>query len=96
MHFLVNDFSRQLKEADGKLSAHDRTALFEKICALFDPDDIVGETIHLVEKMTASQRRDFIAQLQKGGLVVACAQGAEIPIEQRKAEHAALDEAGAP
>jgi hypothetical protein len=43
--------------------------------------------------MTVSQQRDFIARLQKEGLVVACAQGsAEIPIEQRRAEHAALDE----
>jgi len=44
--------------------------------------------------MTPDQRRDFVARLQKGGLVDAFVpQGsAEIPIEQRRAEHAALDE----
>ena len=37
-----------------------------------DADDIVGEALRLVEKMTVSQRRDFFARLQKEGLVVAC------------------------
>ena len=68
-HFLINDIFRKVREAEGKLSVHDRTALFEKICALFDPDyiidDIVGEALRLVEKMTVSQRQDFIARLQK-------------------------------
>jgi hypothetical protein len=94
VHFLVNDISRLLKEANGKLSAHDRTEVFTRIRALVDTDDIVDEALRLVDKMTLSQRRDFIARLQKGGLVVACGlQGsAEIPIEQPQAEHAALDE----
>jgi hypothetical protein len=30
-----------------------------------DPDDIVGEVIRLIEKMTVSQRRDLIARLQE-------------------------------
>jgi ParB-like chromosome segregation protein Spo0J len=96
-HFLINDISRQLKEADGKLSAHDRTEVVTRIRALVDPDyivdDIIGEALRLVEKMTVFQQRDFIARFQKRGFVVACAQGsAEIPIEQRKTEHVALDD----
>jgi len=92
-HFLVNDVSRLLKEAVPKLGG-ERTEVFIRIRALVNTDDIVGEALRLVEKMTVSQRRDFIARLQKGGLVVACGlQGsAEIPIEQPQAEHAALDE----
>jgi hypothetical protein len=97
VHFLVNNISRQLKEADGKLSTHDRAALFAKIRALVDADDIVGETLRLIEKMTPAQRRDFVARLQEGGLVDAFVlQGsAEISTEQRSAEHAARDGAGA-
>jgi len=76
--FLINDISRQLKEADGKLSAHDRTEVSTRIRALVDPDDIVGETLRLVEKMTPAQRRDFIARLEID--------------EQRKSKHAAVDE----
>jgi hypothetical protein len=94
-HCLVKGISRQLKDADGMLPAHDRTALFAKIRALVDPDDIVGEAVRLVEKMTVSQRRDLIAQLKKKGLVGAfgAERSAEISTEQRKAEYAALDEA---
>jgi hypothetical protein len=93
VHFLVNDFACKLKEADGKLSTHDRAALFAKIRALVDADDIVGETLRLIEKMTPAQRQDFVACLKTKGLISAFVpQGsAEIPIEQRKAEHAALD-----
>jgi hypothetical protein len=91
-HFLINNFFCGLREAEGKLSAHDRAHLFAKIgSALVGPDDIVGEVVRLVEKMTVSQRRDFIARLQKGGLLVVAYGGSpEIPIEQRKSEHAAL------
>jgi hypothetical protein len=94
VHFLINGISSKLKEAEGKLSAHDRTVLFEKICAFFDPDDIVGELVRLVEKMTVSQRRgDFIAQLKEKGLLVGFVPegSAEVSTEQRRAEHAARD-----
>jgi hypothetical protein len=92
-HALINDISRLLKEADPKLSG-DRTEVFTRIRALVDTGDIVDEALRLVEKMTVGQRQDFIARLQKGGLVVACGSqdSAEIPIEQRKAEHPALAE----
>jgi len=93
-HFLINEVSRRLKEARPKLSTCDYAAVCTTIRALVDADDIVGETLRLIEKMTPAQRQDFVARLQRGELVVACRppQGsAEIPIEQRKAEHAALD-----
>ena len=72
-HFLVNGISRQLKEAEGKLSEHDRAQLFAEIRALVDPDDIVGEVVRLVGKMTVSQRRGLFARLLKEGLGLACA-----------------------
>ena len=94
VHFLVNDISRQLKEANGKLSAHDRTEVFTRIRALVDTGNIVDEALRLVEKMTLSQRRDFATQLKNKRLVVGYVPewSPEISVEQRKPERAALDE----
>jgi hypothetical protein len=68
-HFLVNDISRQLKEADPKLSAYERLQLFAKIRDLVDDNNIVEQALHLVEKMTPAQRRDFEAWLKTRGLI---------------------------
>jgi hypothetical protein len=79
-HFLINDVLSKLREAKGKLSAHDRAQLLAMmIRAIIDPDDIVGEVVRLVEKMTRDQRRDFDARLGNQTLIRHCA-----------AEHAAL------
>ena len=79
-HFLINDVLSKLREAKGKLSAHDRAQLLAMMVrAIIDPDDIVGEVVRLVEKMTRDQRRDFDARL-----------GNQTLIHDRAAEHAAL------
>jgi len=79
--------------AKPKLSTCDYAAVCTTIRGLVDGDDIVSEALRLVEKMTASQRQDFVACLKTKGLIGAFVpQGsAETPIEQRKVEHAALD-----
>src|SRR5262249_46690283 len=68
-HFLINKVSSRLKEARPKLSTCDHAAVCTTIRALVVPDDIVGETVRLVENMTASQRRDFVACLKTKGLI---------------------------
>jgi hypothetical protein len=67
-HALINDISRLLQEAGPKLSG-DRTEVFTRIRALVDTDDIVGEALRLVEKMTPDQRRDFDARLGNQTLI---------------------------
>ena len=69
VHFLINEVSSRLKEAKPKLSTCDYAAACTTIRALVDVDDIVGETVRLVEKMTASQRQDFVACLKTKGLI---------------------------
>jgi hypothetical protein len=78
-HALINDISRLLKEADPKLSEHERPRVFAKICDLVDDDNIVEQALRLVEKMNPAQRRDFDARL-----------GNQTLIHDRAAEHAAL------
>jgi hypothetical protein len=64
------------------------------IRGLVDGDDIVGEALRLVEKMTLAQRQDFDVWLKTKGLIgTFVSQGsAEVSVEQRKVEHAALEE----
>jgi hypothetical protein len=74
-HFLIHAFSvfsHQLKEADGKLSAHERFQVYAKIRDLVDDDNIVEQALRLVERMTSAQRRDFDASLKTRGLIGAC------------------------
>jgi hypothetical protein len=58
------------------------------------PADLVSQAIGLVEKMTANQRQDFVAWLKTKGLIDAFVPhgSAEVSVEQRRTEHAALDE----
>jgi DNA-binding Lrp family transcriptional regulator len=54
-------------------------------------DDLVDQAISLIDRMSAAEQRGFIAQLKsRFPLLMAAAKSADVPVDERKAEHAAL------